>query len=190
MSRAPQRSVIDPALPGVGRDGYMVELEQGSKLYVLHKQKPYSAHEVFRRVARSRAKTEEFWALRDVTVRVRPGESVAFMGRNGAGKSPTLGLVAGCIYPTSGQVRVQGRLGALLELGAGFHPDLTGRETIYLNASLLGLGKEEIEDQFFSMVEFSQLHDFIDVPLNSATKARRCCLCPTANRRGCVCASG
>jgi ABC-type polysaccharide/polyol phosphate transport system ATPase subunit len=144
-----------------------IEIEKASKLYILHKQKPYLLHEVVKRVSGMRSTQEEFWALKDVSFQVRHGESVAIIGRNGAGKSTLLGLVAGSIYPTSGRVKVNGRLGALLELGAGFHPDLTGRENIYLNASLLGLDKDEIEDQFASILGFSELHDFIDVPLKN-----------------------
>jgi ABC-type polysaccharide/polyol phosphate transport system ATPase subunit len=144
-----------------------IEIENASKRYILHKQKPYLLHEVVKRVSGVRSHHEEFWALKDVSFRVGHGESIAIIGRNGAGKSTLLGLVAGSVYPTSGRVKVNGRLGALLELGAGFHPDLTGRENIYLNASLLGLGKDEIEQQFASILDFSELHDFIDVPLKN-----------------------
>jgi ABC-2 type transport system ATP-binding protein len=167
MSNADQRSSIDPSVHRVAEGDYVVALDDVSKLYILHKQKPYLIHEVFHRLMGSRQHAEQFWALKDVTVRVRQGEAVAFMGRNGAGKSTALGLVAGAVYPTAGRVRVKGRVGALLELGAGFHPDLTGRENIYLNASLLGLSKEAIEQQFHDIVAFSELDDFIDVPLKT-----------------------
>ena len=144
-----------------------IEMVGAGKLYILHKQKPYLLHEVFKRVSGVRSHHEAFWAVNNVSLRVRKGESVALIGRNGAGKSTMLGLVAGSIYPTTGTVTVNGRMGALLELGAGFHPDLTGRENVYLNASLLGLDKEEIEDQFASILKFSELDEFIDVPLKN-----------------------
>lgn len=137
-----------------------------SKRYFLQKQKPFLVHDAVRRLL-GRRSGEEFWALRDVSFEIRRGESVALMGGNGAGKSTTLGIVARTIRPTTGTVEVNGRIGALLELGAGFHPDLTGRENIYLNASLLGLNREEVERHFHKIVVFSELMDFIDVPLRN-----------------------
>lgn len=144
-----------------------VRLRNAGKKYVLHKQKPYLLREVFKRVAGARSSHEEFWALREVTLDIRRGESVAFVGRNGAGKSTILSLIARAVTPTTGSVEVHGRLGALLELGAGFHPDLTGRENVYLNASLLGLTKSEIEAQFEEIAGFSELGEFMDAPLRS-----------------------
>lgn len=145
----------------------VIRLAGAGKRYILHKQKPYLLHEVVKRLAGARSTHEDFWALRDVSLEIRAGESVAFIGRNGAGKSTILSLIAGAVKPTTGTVEVRGRLGALLELGAGFHPDLTGRENIYLNASLLGLGRTEIEAQFEAIAAFSELGEFIDVPLRN-----------------------
>ncbi len=145
----------------------VVKLTGIGKHYVMHKQKPYLLHEILHRVARTRRQREDFWSLRNVNVEIRRGESVAFIGRNGAGKSTILGIIAGAIHPTEGACEVHGRFGALLELGAGFHPDLTGRENIYLNASLLGLTREEIESQFQQIVDYSELEEFIDVPLRN-----------------------
>jgi ABC-type polysaccharide/polyol phosphate transport system ATPase subunit len=144
-----------------------IRLDGVSKRYVLHKQKPFLVREVFHRLVGRTARHEEFWALRDVTLDVFQGEAVAFIGHNGAGKSTILGMVARTLHPTSGNVTVNGRLGTLLELGAGFHPDLTGRENIYLNASLLGLDRDEIEARYESIVEFSELTEFIDVPVRN-----------------------
>lgn len=104
-------------------------------------------------------------ALDDVSFAVQPGESVALMGRNGAGKSTTLALVAGVLQPTAGRVMVQGRVASLLELGAGFHPELTGRENIRLNASLLGMSLEDIRKAMPRIIEFADLGDFIDEPV-------------------------
>ena len=93
------------------------------------------------------------------------GEAVALIGRNGAGKSTSLGLVAGVIKPTKGTVTTQGRVASMLELGGGFHPELTGRENIYLNATLLGLRRKEVQQRMDRIIEFSELGDFIDEPI-------------------------
>jgi lipopolysaccharide transport system ATP-binding protein len=106
-----------------------------------------------------------FWALNDVSFRVEPGEVLGIIGPNGAGKSTILKLLSKVAYPTSGHIRTQGRLAALIELGAGFHSDLSGRENIYLNGSILGLKKQEIDAQLSNIVEFSGLEKFIDTPI-------------------------
>ena len=106
-----------------------------------------------------------FWALDDVSFSVEPGEVLGIIGHNGAGKSTILKLLSKVTFPTRGRIRAQGRLAALIELGAGFHPDLTGRENIYLNGSILGLKKKEIDDQIPSIIEFAGLEQFIDTPI-------------------------
>ena len=108
---------------------------------------------------------EELWALKDVSFAVERGKTVGIIGPNGSGKSTVLKLITRILEPTSGQVIVQGRVSALIELGAGFHPDLTGRENVYLNGSLLGFGRNEMKAKFDSIVEFSELEKFIDVPI-------------------------
>lgn len=111
------------------------------------------------------SRREEIWALEDVTFCVEKGEIVGLIGANGAGKTTALKLLTGVTKPTSGKIMVEGRIGSLIELGAGFHPDLTGRENIYLNGTILGLRKDEIELRFDSIVEFSGLSAFIDTPV-------------------------
>lgn len=106
-----------------------------------------------------------YLAIEDVSFKVEKGESVALIGRNGAGKSTSLSLVAGVIKPSSGKVRVQGRVASMLELGGGFHPELTGRENIRLNATLLGLRRRELNARIDDIIEFSELGDFIDEPI-------------------------
>jgi ABC-type polysaccharide/polyol phosphate transport system ATPase subunit len=111
------------------------------------------------------AASRDFWALREVTLDVPQGDSLAIIGNNGAGKSTMLRLVAGVTYPTRGVVKVAGRVGALVDVGAGMHPDLTGLENIYLYGAILGLSRREIKERFDSIVDFSELSAFLDVPL-------------------------
>ena len=105
------------------------------------------------------------WALSDVSFDLSRGESLALIGPNGAGKSTILKILAGITHPTSGQVEVNGQLSALIELGAGFHPDLTGRENIYLNGTILGLSRREIDQRYEEIVDFSELERFIETPV-------------------------
>jgi lipopolysaccharide transport system ATP-binding protein len=108
---------------------------------------------------------KEFWALDDISFEVRRGEAFGIVGSNGAGKSTILKLLSGIMKPTRGSLAVRGRLSALIEVGAGFHPDLTGRENIYLNGTILGMTKEEIRRKFDDIVDFGGLREFIDTPV-------------------------
>ena len=110
---------------------------------------------------------EDFWALRDINFDVAEGSTVGLLGHNGSGKSTLLKCVAGILQPTTGEIVIRGRVAALLELGAGFHPELTGRENIYLNASILGLSRRETEKIFDEIVEFAELEAFIDAPVKT-----------------------
>src|ERR671910_1455883 len=118
-------------------------------------------------VRRRDLRATDVWALRDVSVAIEPGEAVGLVGRNGSGKTTLLKLVSGIIKPTSGTVDVGGRVGSLLELGAGFHPDFTGRENVYLNGSILGLKREAIRRHMDEIVAFAELERFIDVPVRT-----------------------
>lgn len=110
---------------------------------------------------------EEFWAVRDVSFDVRNGEVFGIIGRNGAGKSTMLKVMARVLQPTQGRVVMRGRLAPLLELGGGFHPELNGRENVYLNMALLGYSHAQTDHLFDSIVEFSEIGDFIDAPLRT-----------------------
>ena len=109
----------------------------------------------------------DYWALRDLDFEVRRGETFCIIGENGSGKSTLLQLVAGILQPTSGQVRVHGRVSALLELGSGFNPEFTGRENVYLNAAILGFSKKEIDRRYRDIEEFAEIGDFIDQPVKT-----------------------
>ncbi|MBL8234850.1 MAG: ABC transporter ATP-binding protein [Bryobacterales bacterium] len=109
----------------------------------------------------------QFYALKNISFQIRDGETVGVVGRNGAGKSTLLSLVAGISYPDQGKVTVDGRVAALLELGSGFHGDLTGRENVLLNASLLGLSRTKTLDKLDEIIEFSGVRDFIEEPLRT-----------------------
>jgi lipopolysaccharide transport system ATP-binding protein len=108
---------------------------------------------------------KEFWAVRDVSFQINPGDALGIIGPNGSGKSTALKLLSGILKPDKGDLRVRGRLSTLIELGAGFHPDLTGRENIYLNGTILGMRRSEIDQKFDEIVEFSELKDFLDTPV-------------------------
>lgn len=138
----------------------VIRVRDVSKRFVIRKDK--SIKERIVNFGRSNRHKDDFWALRDVSLEIQAGTTVALVGANGSGKSTLLKTIGGILQPTSGVVERRGRLAALLELGAGFHPDLTGRENVYLNASILGLSRRQTDQYFDSIVEFSEIGDFID----------------------------
>lgn len=142
-----------------------IEVHNVSKKYILHREKPTLLKDLFLRPFKRHETIEEFWALKDVNFEIKKGETVGIIGENGAGKSTMLKILTGVTRPTTGTIRIKGRISALLELGTGFHPDLTGRENIYLNGSILGLSKREIDAKFKEIVDFAELWEFIDTPV-------------------------
>ena len=137
-----------------------VEIQDVSKHFRLYHEKYTSLKE--RVIHLNKIPFEEFWALQHISFDVNWGETVGLVGHNGSGKSTLLKCIAAILQPTSGEIRVRGRVAAMLELGAGFHPELSGRENIYLNAALLGVAKRDIDLRFDDIVEFSELGPFID----------------------------
>jgi ABC-2 type transport system ATP-binding protein len=140
-----------------------IEFWRVSKRFQIHEGN--SLREFVPAFLRGNGFSEPFYALRDVTFSMDRGETVGIIGRNGSGKSTILKLIAGVMAPSQGEVRVAGRVSPLIELGAGFHPDLTGRENVHLNASILGMTGREINQQFNSIVDFAELWEFIDTPV-------------------------
>lgn len=145
--------------------GAVINVDGISKFFEIYS-KP--SHRLWQMVFRGRrCFYEPFWALRDVSFDVRRGECVGIIGRNGAGKSTLLQVITGTLAPSSGNVDVKGRVAALLELGSGFNPEFTGRENVYLNASILGLTREEIDARFDDIAAFADIGDFIEQPVKS-----------------------
>ncbi|MCP5026765.1 MAG: ABC transporter ATP-binding protein, partial [Actinomycetia bacterium] len=145
--------------------GSAIIVEDVSKRFKLHHERVQSLKE---RIIRSgRNHTEDFWALRDINLDIATGETVGLMGHNGSGKSTLLKIAGGILRPTTGSVTMNGRVASLLELGAGFHPDLTGRENVYLNASILGISKRDVDLRFDDIVSFAELEQFIDTPVKT-----------------------
>ena len=144
-----------------------IRFHQVSKLFTLHHERPRSFQELFLSLIKLQHRTskEKHWVLKDISFQIEQGEMVGIVGPNGAGKSTILKLISGIIEPTSGEIEVNGRLGALLELGAGFHPDLTGRENVYLNGAFLGYTRRDMDRLYDEIIEFSEVERFIDAPV-------------------------
>lgn len=156
---------VDPATP-------LVELRNVSKRFKFYGEGGRSLQQMFINWLRGgkgpsapNADKEFFWPLKDVSLTLNRGDSLGIIGHNGSGKSTLLKLITGILEPTSGELLVNGRISSLLELGAGFHPDLTGRENIYLNGSMYGLSRAQMRERLGSIIDFAELHDFIDTPV-------------------------
>ena len=142
-----------------------VEITNLSKKFRIYHDKANNLKE--RALFWNRNKADDFWALRDINLSIPRGTTVGLIGRNGSGKSTLLKIISRILYPTHGQVKVNGRVSTLLELGAGFHPDYTGRENIFLNASILGFSRKDIKEQLDDIIAFAELGDFIDNPVRN-----------------------
>lgn len=138
----------------------VIELVDISKKYFLYHEKPTLVENVF-----NVNKSQAYWALKNISLHIEEGETVGLIGLNGSGKTTLLKLIAGIVTPTTGSIALSGKSISLIEIGAGFHPDLTGYENIYLNGLLLGMRKSEIDEYYESIIKFAGLHDFISCPL-------------------------
>ena len=145
----------------------ILEIQNISKKFrINHEQQPYlSIRDSLSNIFKSKKTTEDFWALKDVSFNVEQGDTVGIIGKNGAGKSTLLKVLSKITPPTSGKIICRGRIASLLEVGTGFHPELSGRENIFMNGSILGMRKAEILKNFDAIVDFSGVEKFIDTPL-------------------------
>ena len=144
---------------------YAIKVDKVTKSFKLNSDKPNTLKEILIRGKKNRI--EKRTVLNDISVEIKSGETVALIGVNGSGKSTLLKLMTKIIYPNKGSVETVGKLTSLLELGAGFHPDFTGRENIYFNASIFGLTKKDIDKRVDKIIEFSELDKYIDLPIRT-----------------------
>jgi len=136
-----------------------IKLSNISKKYILHHEKPTLVENIF-----SFRRKEEIWALKDINLEIKKGEKIGIIGDNGSGKTTLLKIISGITIPTTGKIEINGRVAGLIDLEAGFHPELTGEENIFLNGMLLGMSREEIKKRFKHIINFSGLGKFIDTP--------------------------
>jgi len=136
-----------------------IKLSNISKKYILHHEKPTLVENIF-----SFRRKEEIWALKDINLEIKKGEKIGIIGDNGSGKTTLLKIISGITIPTTGKIEINGRVAGLIDLEAGFHPELTGEENIFFNGMLLGMSREEIKKRFKHIINFSGLGKFIDTP--------------------------
>ena len=159
------RKATKKTINDISDNNIAIEIKNLSKEFKVFKDKPLTLKEKILNL-RSDEYTQ-FKVLKDINLTVKKGESIGLIGHNGCGKSTLLSLIAGIMYPNSGSVTVNGRLSCLIQLGAGFHPDFTGRENIYVNAAIFGMTRKEIDKNLDSIIEFSEIGKFIDNPIRT-----------------------
>ena len=145
----------------------IIQVEDVSMRFNLAQEKTETLKEYTVKLLKHQLFFNEFYALRDISFKIEPGESVALIGRNGSGKSTMLKLIAGVMYPTTGSVTVNGEIAPLIELGAGFDLDLTARENVFLNGAVLGHDRAYMQEHFQNIIDFAELWDFVDVPVKN-----------------------
>lgn len=145
-----------------------IKIENLSKKYILHHEKPTLVENIFKL-----GRKEEIWALKEINLEIKKGEKIGLIGPNGSGKTTLLKIITGITSLTSGKLQVNGRAAALIDLEAGFHPELTGEENTYLNSLLLGMSKNQIKKKFTKIVEFSGVEKFIDAPFYTYSSGMR-----------------
>jgi ABC-type polysaccharide/polyol phosphate transport system ATPase subunit len=145
----------------------IVEINDVSMLFNLSREKVDNIKEYFVRFIQGKLTFEEFWALKNVSFNIRKGESMGIVGLNGSGKSTLLKIIAGILKPTTGNISVFGSVAPLIELGAGFDFELTAKENIFLNGAIFGYSRNQMKDKFEEIIDFSELWDFVDVPIKN-----------------------
>lgn len=145
----------------------LVEVHDVSMRFRMPTEKIDNVKEFFIKLVKGKLKYEDFWVLKNISFEIKRGESVGILGRNGAGKSTLLKMISGIVEPTSGSIRVRGSIVPLLRLGAGFDMNATGKENVFLNGAMLGFGKKEMQKRYDSIVEFSELGKFMNMPLKN-----------------------
>ncbi len=155
--------MCSPTMQTITMTNTVIEFNKVSKRFILHRDRRNSVQEQVAGLFRPRKQGEEFWALRDISFQVNEGQSLGLIGHNGAGKSTALKLMTRILEPTKGSVFLRGRVAALLELGSGFHPDLSGRDNVFLNGSLMGFSRRDMAARLDGIVDFSGIGEFIDM---------------------------
>lgn len=145
----------------------IVEIDDVSMMFNKSKEKVDNIKEYFIRLCSGKLMFEEFWALKNISFTVKKGESIGIIGLNGSGKSTLLKIIARVMKPTSGNIKVNGMVAPLIELGAGFDYDLSARENVFLNGAVLGYSRKQMSDQFESIIDFAELWEFVDTPLKN-----------------------
>ncbi len=153
--------------PEASSQDRIICVENVSVKYQIPSERIGTFKEFMIRLIQRKIQFNSFWALRNINLTINRGEVFGIIGNNGAGKSTLLKVISRVLRPTEGRVAVYGKIAPLLELGAGFHPELTGRENIYLNGALLGYNRKEMDECYQSILDFSELHDFIDAPIRT-----------------------
>ena len=146
-------------------DDIAINIKNMNKDFIIYGDKANTLKERIIRVGKSKKEVRN--VLKNININIKKGETVALIGVNGSGKSTLLKLITKIIYPNKGSIKVNGKVSSLLELGAGFHPDFSGRENIYFNASIFGLTRKEIDERLDKIIEFSELGEFIDTPVRT-----------------------
>jgi ABC-type polysaccharide/polyol phosphate transport system ATPase subunit len=168
LARREQGTDLSPnGAPAAAAAVPVVEVSRVGMCFRLHYEKAHTLKETVVRFVRRRNSYRDLWALKDVSLSIRPGEAVAIIGRNGSGKSTLLKVIAGVFAPTEGTCAVKGAVSALIELGAGFNGELTGRENVYLNGAIMGLSKAEMDERYDRIVAFAELGDFMDMAVKN-----------------------
>ena len=174
-----ENNIIAP-VDDMGHENVIVSVKQVSKKFCrnLKRSMAYGIVDLSKNLLGIKPKTGtlrqgEFWALNDVNFSLRKGETLGFIGINGSGKTTMLRLLTGIFPPDKGSIEVKGRIGALVAVGAGFHPHMTGRENIYLNGTILGMNKQKIHEKFTDIVDFAEIHEFLDAPVSTYSSGMR-----------------